>query len=83
MPPAGTDWILTSLDASFVGTTGATIVAKGSADQVFWANAFSITPERQYASWRGRVVIRDGQSCDIVTSEAMDVTLTAYQLTPP
>jgi hypothetical protein len=83
VPPPGLTWLLQALDVSFLGTVGGFVALLGAADQVIWSNNFSPNPQQQYASWRGRAVIGPGQSCQVNTDQAMDVTLTAYQLTPP
>lgn len=81
--PAGYKWILRDFDVYWGGGAIAkTVYLRGTAGQAIWFNGFAIGGG-QYASWRGRQVINPGKTCAIVTNDAMDVTLSGYQLTLP
>lgn len=80
--PAGLTAVLRDLDV-YNGSGGtASVFLRGSDNQAIFANRWDLGAAAGVAQWRGRQVIRPGESASIVTSLPMDVTLSGYLLTP-
>lgn len=81
-PADGTLWVIRGIDA-VNGELVNNIVAYGTAEQLFWANSFGGTIAFDYASYRGRMVVPEGQTVHLQTTAAMDVCMWGYTLTLP
>jgi hypothetical protein len=80
---AGYSLVMTGLDVYYGGSvTAQQVFMRGAASQTIWFNNFA-GASGQYASWRGRYALLFGQVLTIVTTDAMDVSLFAYQLLLP
>lgn len=82
--PAGFVWVLISCDIYYNGAGGPIVLLIGDASQTIWSNHFGAVSGSQYASWRGRVCISAGNTFSVfTTSDAVDATVSAYQLALP
>lgn len=78
--PSGTVWVLRDLDAYWGGgLSPAEIWLRGSLGQTIfhWGRS---SPDSASVSWRGRQVLGAGETFSVVTLDAMDVTVSGYEL---
>jgi hypothetical protein len=81
--PTGFVAIVRDFDAFWgVSTAGAEVNLYGHAGQVIYQAAFGLN-DVGWRGWRGRQVLNAGETLQIFTSDAMDVTLSGYLLTSP
>lgn len=75
--------VLRDLDV-YNGAGGvASAFLRGSAGQAIWAHHWQVGDSASLEEWRGRQVLQPGETAEIVTDVAMDVSLSGYLLTPP
>lgn len=74
--------VLRDLDASYDGVSGTELRLLGSAGQTIDRWHGTIADEGPH-QWRGRQVIRSGESFQVTTTDATDVTISGYVLSEP
>lgn len=80
-PPSGFVWVVRDIDAFYNGLVVSSIHVIGDNLQTFWYNGFAAGGNPQYASFRGRQVLKT--LLRVTTDQSQDVTISGYQLSLP
>jgi hypothetical protein len=82
--PVGFAWVMVNVDAYYNGALAASVKVQPGGTATCWSNVFAgggAGP--QYASWRGRAYLNQGEFLTVQTGDAMDICITGYQLALP
>lgn len=81
-PTAGFVWVLRGVDV-VNGEALNNFRLLGAGGQVIWVAQFATPIGFDYASYRGRYVVEDGDTVTISSTAALDVSIWGYNLSSP
>lgn len=81
--PAGELVIIRDVDAYYGGGSGCTLSLIGIAGQTIWIASWGVLTSGDSKQWDGRQVIGPGQTFALISTDAVDVTVSGYTLIGP
>lgn len=81
-PPPSNLWVIRGVDC-VNGEALNEVQLVGPSGQLIWAAGFITSIGFDYASYRGRFVVNEGETVRLQTTKSMDVSMWGYQLSLP